>query len=94
MAHNVDANERDKNLLPSLIVVADADANDSNNILADSHSDGTPEEKSTPSKSLDTPNTRNSHAHVHDVDSDGYQEWVVDTGPFEERRSVVDDEVD
>lgn len=91
---NVDAHECDERLLAGGVVNGDGDADDCDEVLANTHNDGTPDEERATTKSLDTPHTGESHEDVYDVGSDGSEEGVGDTRVGEECSTVVEDEVD
>lgn len=73
---DVDADEGDKGLLAGLIFDGDGDTDDSDEVLADAHSDCTPDEKRTTTESLDCPHARDSHEDVDDVGGDGNEEGI------------------
>merc|ERR1712169_170416 len=60
---------------------------------ADGHADSTDEEHSAATSLVSEPETRDSRADVDDVGGDRDQESVVDARVLEERRAVVEDEV-
>lgn len=64
------------------------------NELADTHADGTPEEKRATTKFVDGPETRKGGDDVDDGGDDLNREWVLDTGVLEVLGSVIEDEVD
>ena len=87
---NVDANKGNERLLAGLVVDGDSNANDRDEVLADTHDGGTVEEERAATEPLDTPHTRKGHEHVDDVGGDRDQEGVLDTRVLEEGRAVYE----
>lgn len=77
-----------------MIFRRNGDTDDGDDELADTHSDGTNEEKASATELLNTVHTEGGHANIDDVGGDRDQEGVGDTGVLEEDGSVVEDEVD
>ena len=74
--------------LAGRVVDGNRDADDGDEILADAHHDGTPDEQRPPSEALDAPHAGERHEHVDDVRRDLGEEGVLDAGVLEEGRAV------
>ena len=87
---DVDTDEGDERLLARVVVDRDGDANDRDEILANTHDGSAVEEERAATEPLDTPHTRKGHEHVDDVGGDRDQEGVLDTRVLEEGRAVYE----
>ena len=91
---NVDADEGDQSLLSYNVLDANAGTDTSNDELADSHANGTEEQKRATTPSLNEVETGESRGDVNSGGDHRDGERVRDAGTLEERSAVVEDEVD
>ena len=85
---NVNANKRDEGLLARGVGDRDSNADDRDEVLADTHDDGTPDEERATTETLNTPHAGNGHEDVDNVGGNLGQEGVLDTRVGEERSTV------
>jgi hypothetical protein len=69
------------------------DADDRDNVFADTHSRSADEEKFTTTEVIDCPDTGKSRDDIDDVGDNGDDEGVFNTSLSEESRSVVENEL-
>lgn len=92
--NNVNAHERDQDLLSSDIVDGDGNTGNSHDILAHQHTCRADQEEIPTPDLVDKVYPGNGHTDIHDIGGDGLQEGVADVRVLEEGGAVVEDEVD
>lgn len=90
----MDLHKCDKHFLTRCVAVRYCDTSDCDDVLANTHADGTDDQERPTAEPLNTPHARKSHENIDNVRRNGDEERVGDTGILEERRAEVENEVD
>ena len=77
-----------------MVLHGDGDTDNGDEVLADEHTNGTDQEKTTATDVVNGPERGDGHTDVDDSSGDRDREGVGDTGLLEEGRTVVEDKVD
>jgi hypothetical protein len=91
---DVDTDKSNQKTLDRQVLGSNDSTSNGNDELADSHANGTEEQKLAATPLLDEPQTGNSRSNVDAGSDHGNDEGVLDTSVLEEACAVVEDEVD
>lgn len=89
-----DTNEKNEDLLSCKVFDGNCFTDDGNDVFAKTHANATNEQETTSTKALDTIYSWNGHPDIDSAGHNGYDESILDTGIFEERDSIIKDEID